>query len=255
MPHLIGVASGKGGVGKTTFSVNLALELAKKSVKTVLVDADMGLANAQLHLGIRATRNISDYLLNDLNLSEVITNVEPNLDFIPGASGNRTIANLPAAAIVAMTERLKKEVDSEAIIIDVAAGISDQILSILHLCDSKLIVMTDEPTSIADAYGITKLIHSKEGLSRVFLVPNMVSNSDHGARVFENMNKLTMSFLGQPLQYLGSVREDNAVVQSVKKRLPLYKVSNESLARANIREIADKTINSLIANMQLQPAM
>ena len=72
MPHLIGVASGKGGVGKTTFSVNLALELAKKSVKTVLVDADMGLANAQLHLGIRATRNISDYLLNDLTLSEVI---------------------------------------------------------------------------------------------------------------------------------------------------------------------------------------
>ena len=166
MPHLIGVASGKGGVGKTTFSVNLALELAKKSVKTVLVDADMGLANAQLHLGIRATRNISDYLLNDLTLSEVITTVEPNLDFIPGASGSRTIANLPAAAIVAMTERLK-EVDSEAIIIDIAAGISDQILSILHLCDSKLIVMTDEPTSIADAYGITKLIHSKRDSASV----------------------------------------------------------------------------------------
>ena len=180
--------------------------------------------------------------------------MEPNLDFIPGASGNRTIANLPAAAIVAMTERLKKEVDSEAIIIDIAAGISDQILSILHLCDSKLIVMTDEPTSIADAYGITKLIHSKEGLRRHFWSPTWLA-MNHGAKVFENMNKLTMSFLGQPLQYLGSVREDNAVVQSVKKRLPLYKVSNESLARANIREIADKTINSLIANMKLQPAM
>ena len=251
MPHLIGVASGKGGVGKTTFSVNFALELAKKGISTVLVDADRGLANAQLHLGIRATRTISDYLLNDLKLSEVMTSVEANLGFIPGASGNRTIANMPVAAIVSMVEKLKTEIDSEVIIIDVAAGISDQILSILHLCNSKLIVMTDEPTSIADAYGITKLIHSQEGLSRVFLVPNMVSNSEHGLKVFDNMNRLTMSFLGEPLRYLGCVREDNAVVQSVKKRLPLYKVSNESLARANISNIADETINSLLANIKL----
>ena len=143
MPHLIGVASGKGGVGKTTFSVNLAMALAQSNVDVALVDGDMGLANAQLHLNVRAKHTLSDHLMKGVALSDVGINVRENLRLFPGSSGDRAMANLPIPSVVAMVEDLKEEITADCIIIDIAAGISDQILEILNLCDSKMIVMTD----------------------------------------------------------------------------------------------------------------
>lgn len=252
MPHLIGVASGKGGVGKTTFSVNLAMALAQSNVGVALVDGDMGLANAQLHLNVRAKHTLSDHLMKGVALSDVGINVRENLRLFPGSSGDRAMANLPIPSLVAMVEDLKEEITADCIIIDIAAGISDQILEILNLCDSKMIVMTDEPTSIADAYGLTKLIHQREDIRNVYLIPNQVSSPEHGRKVFDNMNKLTLNFLSMPLGYLGSIEADTNVVKSIKQRIPLKEISEESIAWTNICQIAEETLSSLIASIGKQ---
>lgn len=221
MPHFIGVASGKGGVGKTTFSVNLSLALALQGRSVTLLDADMGLANAQLHLGVRSGKTISDHLFRDVPISEIQIRILENLSLIPGASGDRALANLPVPSLLALMETLKSELKSEFAVVDIAAGISDPILEILGTCDTQVIVMLDEPSSIADAYGLTKLVMQRGTRNDIILVPNQVKNSDHGLKVHQSMTNLTMSFLGSPVHYVGSINYDENVVTSVKMRAPL----------------------------------
>ena len=172
MPYLIGVKSGKKALEKRRSQLTLLWHWLR-AMSVLLVDGDMGLANAQLHLNVRAIHTIRSFD-ERVALSDVGINVRENLRLFPGSSGDRAMANLPIPSLVAMVEDLKEEITADCIIIDIAAGISDQILEILNLCDSKMIVMTDEPTSIADAYGLTKLIHQREDIRNVYLIPNQL---------------------------------------------------------------------------------
>ena len=178
MVQFIGVASGKGGVGKTTSAVNIGLALQSLGRKVSLLDADMGLANAQLFLGVTPKLSLADFLFNDAKLEDVQVPCFGGMTLIPGASGDSSLANLPTPSIANLIENLRNQSSDDYMIFDIAAGISHQNTEMLAACDLCLIVMVDEPSSIADAYGVIKLQKERKSNASTFLLPNRSRDSE-----------------------------------------------------------------------------
>ena len=242
MSHLIAVCSGKGGVGKTFACVNLAAALRDLGENVLLVDADMGLGNAQLMLGVSPTATISDYILGDKALTEVVTTLEGGLLLLPGASGDGNIVNLPLSTLSDLCQELEELYPDTIILFDIAAGISDQNMHLLRMCETRIVVFLDEPTSIADSYGVLKLLHRSGHLENTCLVPNQVANDAAGEKFYENMNRLCLSFLGAPVEHLGSIQNDKAVKSSIRSRKPLHTSFPNSTAWCNIKVLAERII-------------
>ncbi|MBM3375031.1 MAG: MinD/ParA family protein [Betaproteobacteria bacterium] len=240
-PEVIGVASGKGGVGKTTVSVNLAVALAAKGKKVLLFDADLGLANAQIALGHRAEFNVSHVLSGQKTLQEIVTTTAHGVRLIPGGSGLLDMAALSgreSAAIVQAFSDIEDELDF--LIVDIAAGISPQVMTFMRAVQRRLIVVRDEPSSIADAYGTIKVL-CQEGIGdEVTLVPNMVDSQAAGEQLYRRIQDVSLRFLGQPLGYLGSIEADDMVLQSLRQHKPLVAGWPGSLASRNFRALAQE---------------
>ena len=157
--QVIGIASGKGGVGKTTVSVNLAVALAAMGKRVMLFDADLSLANAQIALGCRATYNMSHFLSGEKRLDEIVVTTRQGVMLVPGASGLQDMAalnELQMARIVQEFSTLEGQIDY--LIVDMAAGISPMVMTLLSACSRRFVVVQDDPSSIADAYGTIKVM-------------------------------------------------------------------------------------------------
>ena len=243
MSRQIGICSGKGGVGKTFTCINLAQALQDLGEKVLIVDADMGLANAQLMLGISPELTVADYVLRDIPLTDVISNIKEGLDILPGASGDTNLVNLPLNTLSDLSYEIVNLFPDTIILFDIAAGISDQNMHLLRLCDTRLVVFVDEPTSIADSYGVLKLLHRSGHLDKTYLVPNQVQSPRDGKKFYDKMNHLCLSFLGEPVGFLGSIDEDDDVKLSIRRRKPLASSYPNSSAWYNISNIAEKIIN------------
>ncbi len=180
-PQVIGIASGKGGVGKTTITVNLAVALAKQGHRVLLLDADLGLANAQLALGCQAPFNLGHVLRGEKTLEEIIVRTDQGVGLVPGASGVRELAALDdrqVAAIVHAFDDLTEPVDF--LLVDVAAGLSPSVLQIMAACQRRFVVLCDQPASIADAYGLIKVMATEEMLDEIYVLPNSAQSQAHG---------------------------------------------------------------------------
>lgn len=243
MSHLIAVCSGKGGVGKTFTCINLAAALRDLGKEVLIVDADMGLGNAQLMLGVSPKLTLSDYVLDGMPLAQVVTQLEEGLQLLPGASGDANIVNLPLTSLSDLCHELVELYPDTVILFDIAAGISDQNMHLLRLCETRIVIFLDEPTSIADSYGVLKLLHRTGHLENTFLVPNQVASLAAGKTFYEKMNHLCLSFLGTPVEYLGSIQEDLAVRSSIRHRNPLHKSFPNSTAWCNIKTLATKIVS------------
>lgn len=238
---VIAVTSGKGGVGKTNASVNLALSLGELGRKVVLMDADIGLANVDIMLGLKPKRNIADVLSGDCGLEDVMISAGENVKIVPATSGTVEMTSLSIhqhAELIYAFNDIAADID--VLIIDTAAGISQAVISFLRASQEIVVVVCDEPTSITDAYGLIKLLNRDYKTSRFRVLANMVQNEREGRSVYSKLLTVTDRFLDVTLQYLGSIPYDEAVKQSVKKQVPVVKGYSKSKAAQAYRQIALK---------------
>lgn len=239
--RVIAVASGKGGVGKTNVSVNLGISLSKLGNRVLLMDADMGLANVDIMLGLHTTYNLSHVLDGLKTLQEVIVEGPGGLKIIPAASGVRRMAQLTAmenAGIINAFSELNGELD--VLIVDTAAGIADSVVSFCRAAQEVVVVVTDEPASITDAYALIKVLSRDYQLTRFRLLANMSKSEAHGRALYEKLARVCEQFLEVSIDYLGSVPFDHDLRDAVQKQIPvtLFKPGSES-ARA-FRVMAQK---------------
>ena len=206
----------------------------------MLFDADLGLANAQIALGARATYNLSHVLNGEKTLSEIVLTTKQGIKLIPGASGVQELAGLSeiqAASIVQSFSSLSDEVDY--LIVDVAAGISPSVLAFLASCQRRFIVVKDDPSSIADAYGTIKVLSKHMELNEIYLLPNMVSSQAEGWKLYQRLNDVCVKFLGLNLHYLTAIENDELVLSALRKYASVLELSPGSAAARDFRRLAD----------------
>ena len=217
----IAITSGKGGVGKTNLAVNLATVLAGMRRRVVLLDADLGLANADILCNVQPRFNLAHVVAGQRALAEVLTPVPAGFSLIPGASGLAKMADLSEAD----RKRIVTELDSvdesaDALIIDTGAGIGRNVLSFTSTADHVVIVTTPEPTAITDAYAVMKVLVRCGTAGKISIMVNMVRNRDEALQVHERIASVARQFIKTDIAFSGYVVADAAVQQAVRKRAP-----------------------------------
>jgi flagellar biosynthesis protein FlhG len=205
----IAVTGGKGGIGKTSISVNLGVALAKMGERVCLLDADMSMANVDVLLGLRAPFNLSHVLDGSHSLKDIMIEGPSGLKIIPGASGIRRMASLSTtenAGLIQAFSELSEDVD--ILLIDTAAGISDTVLSFCRASMETLVVVCDEPASITDAYALIKVLNREYGVSKVRIIANMTQSNSQGEVLFDKIAAVCERFLDIQLSYAGSIPFD-----------------------------------------------
>ena len=247
--RVIAVTSGKGGVGKTSLSVNLAMEMAKLGKKVVIFDADFGLANVEVMLGIRPTYNLLDLIHNNKTMPEIITKGPMGIGFISGGSGVSELASLDKNNIkLLISEMVKLDKMYDVVIIDTGAGITDSVMEFVMVSPEVLLVVTPEPTSITDAYSLLKVLRRKNEFNPLYktinVVSNRVTNDSEGDEIFAKMNTVSSKFLNTKLEYLGSIPQDKNASMAIIEQKPVVTAYPNTPASKAIGELADKLINT-----------
>lgn len=228
--RIIAVASGKGGVGKTNISINLALAYAKLGKKVIVMDADLGLANVNVVLGIIPKYNLYHLIRKQKSLQDILLDTNYGIKIIAGASGFSKIANLSDEEREHFIEELSVLSEADVIIIDTSAGVSNNVLDFIAAADDALIVTTPEPTAITDAYGIIKIIATEIDNMNLGLklIVNRVKSVTEGKKVSERVISIAGQFLNLKVDYLGYVYDDPIVGSAVLKQKPFMVVDPNS---------------------------
>lgn len=240
--RIIAVASGKGGVGKTNISINLALAYATLGKKVIVLDADLGLANVNVALGIIPKYNLYHLIRKQKKMKDILLDTEYGIQIIAGASGFSKIANLSDEERKLFITEMADLSSADIIIVDTGAGISNNVLSFIEAADDAIIVTTPEPTSITDAYGIIKVIATEVEKADLGLklVVNRVKNVTEGKKVAERVINIAQQFLNIKIDYLGYVYDDPIVSESISKQKPFLIYDPRSKASACIRQLVGR---------------
>jgi len=232
----IAITSGKGGVGKTNVVVNIGVALARMKVKVAVLDADYGLGNIDILLGIEPDRDISDLLKDTAALEDILISKNEML-IIPACSGVQSLTQLTEYQEILLYKELKKlEKMVELLIIDTAAGISDNVISLLLAADEVYLVVSPENTSIVDAYAVVKVITELDAFKTISVIANMVEDEKDGSEVFLKISRAVKKFLGKELNYLGYIQKDDHVVEAIKFQQPVVeKYPNSPVAKDYLR--------------------
>ncbi len=237
--QVIAVSGGKGGVGKSNISVNLSMALAELRRRVVLLDADLGLANVDVLLGVRATHTLADVLAGTHSLKDVLVNGPGGMKIVPASSGVQRMAELSAAEHAGLINAFNELSDQiDILVIDTAAGISDTVVSFVRAANEVIIVVCDEPSSITDSYALIKLLNKEYGMFRFRVVANMTRTPQEGLNMFNKLNTVCEKFLDVTLQFVGQIPFDENVRKAVQKQKALLEFAPTSKAAVAIRALA-----------------
>ncbi|TWI02811.1 flagellar biosynthesis protein FlhG [Luteimonas cucumeris] len=238
--RVIAITGGKGGVGKTNLSVNLAVSLAEQGKRTLLMDADLGLANVDVLLGLSPRHTLADLVAGRCTLDEVLVEGPDGLLIVPASSGFRHMAELQPAehvGLVHVFSELQRALD--VMVVDTAAGITDSVLTFCQAAQDTVVVVCDEPASITDAYALVKVLSRERGVDRVHVVANMVRDPNEGRRLYEKLARVCERFLGDvALHYLGAVPQDDWLRRAVQRQQAVVKAYPGSPSARAINDIA-----------------
>jgi flagellar biosynthesis protein FlhG len=239
--RVLAVTGGKGGVGKTSVAVNLCMALCDAGQRVVLLDGDLGLANADVFLGLAPRYTLAHVLAGERTLDEILITTPQGLQVIPAASGAAELAQLPAAAhlqLVQAFSTLAARVDF--LIVDTAAGLAHSVLQFSQAAQQVLVVICDEPASLTDAYALVKVLSRNHGVSRFRVVANQMRVPGSGAGLFERFERVTARFLDVVLEFAGEVPEDEYLRRSIQEQRAVVSAYPASPAARAFKRLASR---------------
>lgn len=246
--RVLAITSGKGGVGKTNVSVNLAVSLAKKGQSVVLFDADLGLANVDIALGLKPKYDIHHVISGERSLEEILLTGPGGIKIVPAASGVSGMTRLSPqeqAGIIQAFSELSFPVDT--LIVDTSAGIEPSVLAFSSACQDIIVVICDEPTSITDAYALIKVLHKECGIRNFQVLANMVDSSAQGVQLYDKITRVTDRFLDVNLGYLGAIPRDEYLRKAVQQQNAVvlaYPRSKAALAMTQLSKTVEQRLDS-----------
>ena len=238
---VITVTSGKGGVGKTNITVNLAIALSEMGKRVTILDADFGLANIDVLLGIIPKYTLVDVIYDNKNIFEVLSDGPKNIRFLSGGSGVEELLKLDKVQLekfvanISLLDRL-----SDVILIDTGAGLSDNVMSFVMAADEVLLVTTPEPTSITDAYALIKMVSNRDKNKKIRVIVNRAENANEAKDILNKLSIVTSKFLELKLEPLGYILQDDMVIKAVKMQQPFALSFPKCQASKHIKEISSK---------------
>ncbi len=221
----IAIASGKGGVGKTVLSLSVGRCLAESGKKTLIIDADFGLSNVHLMLGITPQKNLAHFFFGEATFDEITVRVNENLSFISSGNGIYELAKLPREQILNLVRRLQElaEDNYTYVIFDTPPGIHEDTIAVVSSADFPLIITTPEPTAVADAYALIKIINRENEVKEFYLVVNKVESDREGIKVYESIRLLTEKYTTAQLNFVGSIRYRRSLIRKIIEQDPFEK--------------------------------
>ena len=237
--QVIAVTGGKGGVGKTSVSVNLATALCASGKRVVLFDGDLGLANADVFLGLSPRYTLAHVISGERTLDEILVTAPQGFLVVPAASGAADLANMSASehlGLVQAFSTLAARVD--VLIVDTAAGIAHSVLQFSQAAQHVIVVICDEPASLTDAYALVKVLSRNHGVSRFRVVANQVRSAGSGQELFNRFERVTARFLDVVLEFAGEIPEDELLRRSVREQRPVFDAYPGSPASRAFKKLA-----------------
>lgn len=236
--RVITVTSGKGGVGKSNLSVNLAVQLSKQGKRVIILDADFGLANVEIMFGVIPKYNLSSLIYHGKSIKEIITEGPMGIGFISGGNGVLGLNNLNREQIMSLVKSIGELNEmADFIIVDTGAGVSDQVLEFVLASPEVLLVTTPDPASITDSYSLVKALYRNPNFvkenTKVHVVANRVANSQEGNLLYAKLQSVIEQFLNGSIDYLGMIPQDKALERAVRQQkiVSIYE-PNSNVAKA-----------------------
>ena len=250
MSDSIAITSGKGGVGKTTFAVNLSIAQKRLNDKIFLLDTDLGMANSHVLLGVNPEFTIADVISGEKKISEIVVSNKSGINLISGGTASSNllnIENLKRYSILNEMDSYLKKFGNVKLVVDIAAGAEDNALVFSMACDRILVVIIGEPTSFIDSYALIKALFSKSSFKNYCIAVNQVDNDSHGKDLFKKFQSITAKFLDVNLHYVGCVKSSQKIRKSIVDRKPISISEPKSEISQSFLNIA-KNINETPSN-------
>ncbi len=243
MVKVIAVTGGKGGVGKTNVTLNLAMAMAQMGKRVLVLDADLGLANCDVMLGLRVEKNLSHVLSGEVELDDILIEGPFGIKIVPATSGTQSMTELtPAehAGLIRAFSELRTPFD--VMLVDTAAGISDMVLSFSRASQDVLVVVCDEPSSITDAYALMKILSREHAVQKFKIVANMVRSLREGQELFAKLSRVTDRFLDVTLELVATIPFDENVRKAARKQKAFIDAFPKTPASLAVKTLATRAV-------------
>jgi flagellar biosynthesis protein FlhG len=236
--RIMSISGGKGGIGKTTISVNLAVAFAKMKNQVLLLDADLGLANVDVMLGLRPEKNLYDFLSGHCSLNEICIKGPHGLNIIPASSGIQKMADLSRHETIGLIQSFSSLTEKmDVMVVDLASGISSQVMDFAQASQDVIVVLCNDPSSLMDSYAVIKILHQQYARSRFGIIVNKVESSHEGFHVFSKFQQTIARFVNVNMNFLGHIPNDDYITIAARERVSVvdkFPQSKAALAFMNM---------------------